>query len=374
MRKRSTVHPLSVHLGMAASNAEGIHSYSFGKMPSTLVPRLVEIVQGIKQYQECEHVTDRKELDIVWQSGFLRILRYSTASEADLQKKPLLIIPSLVNRSYIFNLNEDHSFLKYMEGQGIAAYLLDWGDIDIDAPACTMGEIIRGIIPHVCTEISRSHGGRKINALGYCMGGNLLLGSRAFSQDIDKILLLATPMDFHDPEFMLSGRVRLWQSHAFLLVQEKGFLPSEWVQVLFASLDPEGSAQKFASFSKKDPASEEAKLFIDVEDWLNDGVNMPAEIARHSISEWFGNNVLAANAWFVDGEHVNLATIEGRIFIVASGQDRLVPFSCAASAKEILRRAEIKILKADCGHIGFIASRQAAEKVWHPIATWVLEE
>ena len=57
-------------------------------------------------------------------------------------------------------------------------------------------------------------------------------------------------------------------------------LPVDLLQSLFALLDPWGVADKYRGFARLPPDSERARLFVALEDWLNDGVPLAAEVAR----------------------------------------------------------------------------------------------
>ena len=41
--------------------------------------------------------------------------------------RPVLFVPSLINRHYILDLSESCSLMRWMAGRGIRPLLLDWG-------------------------------------------------------------------------------------------------------------------------------------------------------------------------------------------------------------------------------------------------------
>ena len=57
--------------------------------------------------------------------------------------------------------------------------------------------------------------------------------------------------------------------------QSLGALPMEVLQAAFWSLDPERTVRKFAEFGRLDPASAEARRFVELEEWANEGEPLP---------------------------------------------------------------------------------------------------
>lgn len=54
--------------------------------------------------------------------------------------------------------------------------------------------------------------------------------------------------DFHAGTRTMLSQVQFWAPSAFPAIVEKGHLPMDWMQVLFASLAPGSAAKKFAFF------------------------------------------------------------------------------------------------------------------------------
>lgn len=368
MKKRTGPHPISVHLGMAAASAAGVNLYASKFTRSYSEAELVAMMRGIKLYQMSAHVTQRPGLTKCW--GCKSASLYSV-HDYDAGLEPLIIVPSLVNRSYIFNLNAQRSFVAWAAQRGVAVYLLDWGDVT-QGEGLGINEVLFEVITGAVKHVSEKHNAQKPNMLGYCVGGILTLGAaQAVSEDVGKIILLASPWDFHHPALELSSRVRSWSPFALASISDKGYLPEQWMQALFASLEPDASVQKFIKFANMEQGSEQAKLFTDVEDWLNDNVDISSDLAQHFLQKWFAENALVKNSWHLDGVHIDVSSITNEILIVASTGDHLVPYDCAMTVLNTLVSARCEVHRHECGHIGFIAGRNAVEAVWEPMLAWM---
>lgn len=365
---RQGPHPLLVHLGIIAANMSDIPGMKAQKRFS--VSDAEHLVHGIQMYQSHPYKRPNLPCEKVWQHGVTTLLKpLINDKTVKGDGAPLLLVPSLINKSYIFDLKEEKSLFRWLSNQGISVHLLDWGDIckeeNLDVTDLIETKL-NGAIIHLSEQYNRP-----VNILGYCMGGVLTLGAMHYASDIlGRVVLLASPFDFHDPKAKLYRDVRLLEPSTIMQAHQMGHLPASWIQSAFAGLDPDGAAKKFIDFADMDQGGKEAELFVSVEDWLNDGVDLPVNIAQHCIQNWFRDNVISKNDWFLGGENVDLQRLDYEILIIASQKDRIVPSTCAFAAQNVLRNSKINTLELDCGHISMMVGRRAAEQVWFPILEW----
>jgi polyhydroxyalkanoate synthase subunit PhaC len=370
---RQGPHPLPLHIGMAMAPRSPELCAQFQYPVPMTQDELAEMLRGIRLYQDHPCKARRAPMKTIWQSGATRLLCAQKKRRKKNEKTtPLVLIPSLINKADIFDLSKERSIYHWLEGQGIVCYLLDWGDFikekeqDIDIEYLIHQRLIPAL--RAVSEME----GRSIDCLGYCMGGTLLMAVQNRLKDIiRKTVLLAAPWDFHAPEMHLTNHVGVWMPAAMPMMHERGYLPSHWMQGLFATLDPEGSARKFIRFASLDQDSEAARLFVYVEDWLNDGVDLPGKLVHHCLQEWFIRNAPLKGTWRIENETIDLKKTTGKILIVASKRDRLVPLSSAGALKAQMPKATIDVLDVSCGHIGFIAGQNSMHDVWNPIAAWL---
>jgi polyhydroxyalkanoate synthase len=118
-----------------------------------------------------------------------------------------------------------------------------------------------------------------------------------------------------------------------------------------------------------DQDSDQARLFVAVEDWLNDGVDLPAALARECVVEWYGHNKPMRGEWLVEGEAVDPTRTPNPVLVVTSATDRLVPEESSHALARMIPQAQL--LQSTCGHIGMMSGRRAQGEVWQPIADWL---
>ena len=148
-----------------------------------------------------------------------------------------------------------------------------------------------------------------------------------------------------------------------------GGVPVELVQTWFAGLEPRAVVRKFARFAALDPRSPEARIFVAVEDWLNDGVALGAEVARECLVGWYGENRPARGAWRVAGEAVRPQRLRVPCLVALPTRDRIVPPASAAALARSLPAATV--LEPDGGHVGMVVGGQARLALWTPLAAWL---
>jgi polyhydroxyalkanoate synthase len=353
--------PLPVHVALA--NAAIVKMEARGQDGKALV---ADMLRGIKLYQDHPYHRPQNRMPVVWRGGTARL--YHCAA-----RKPVaaaLIVPSMINRAHILDLLPDKSFTRWLAAQGIDVYLLDWGDpADDDAAAATMDDIILNrLIPAI--DAAAEQAGRKIPlfGIGYCMGGTLLAAAAARTDKFAGVAFLASPWDFHAGDRVLQNHILAGTPSAMQRMATRPSLPVDWIQSVFAAVNEDRTVHKFANFAAMNQYSREAELFVAVEDWLNDGLDLPAAPARVCITEWYGENRPARGEWMVGGKVVDPVAITVPSLVVAPSRDRLVP---ADSALALARRLpQAAVLNPDIGHIGMMTGR-GAEGVWGRVATWI---
>ncbi len=318
-----------------------------------------DLVTGIARYRKSAYTRQLRDPPCVWDEGETRLLDYGGAG------RPVLFVPSLINRAYILDLMPGGSMLRWLAEQGAHPYLLDWGWPEAAERQFSLTDYIAGRLERALAAIPGP-----VVLAGYCMGG-LLAVAAALRQPakISALALLATPWDFHaaDP----AGAKRLGEALFMLepMMNMSGTLPIDALQTLFTMMDPHGVGEKYRSFAELDEASLRARRFVAMEDWLADGVPLAAPVARETLGGWYGANSTAAGRWRVAGLAVDPAALEMPSFCAIPARDRLVPPESATPLAALLKQATV--VRPAAGHIGMIAGTHAESSLWQPFAKWL---
>lgn len=323
-----------------------------------------DMTDGLKAYRASSHVAQRPARKVVWEKGSSRLLQ--ATPRANKNAVPVLLVPSLINRADIMDLDVRHSFAAYLGEAGFDVYLLDWGAPGTDEKTFTIDDYITQRLYPCFEQLNRPH------LIGYCMGGTMAAGAIAALDDqsnIRSLTLLAAPWDFHAGDRMMPMRMNAFALSAGPVMEQTLRLPVDWIQALFASIDPLFAFNKFRNFARMDPASDEARRFVIVEDWLNNGVDLTAPAANQAMQQWYIENQPFNGVWTLGKSLVDAGNIKVPTHVVAAGSDRLVP---SPSALAILAQIDAATkFEPAIGHIGMMASSRAIGTVWEPVTAFL---
>ena len=327
-----------------------------------------DLISGIAAYRRHPYARALDDPAAVWAESETRLLDYGDPDDGG-GGVPALFVPSLVNRAYVLDLAPGHSMLRWLATQGVRPLLLDWGWPTEVERRFTLTDYVAGRLERAMAAAAGMAGG-KTTLVGYCMGGTLAVAAAARRPELLSGLgLLAAPWDFHaaDPEQARTLARALPLFEPALAFNQT--LPIDLLQVLFALLDPWGVADKYRGFARLDQDGARARLFVALEDWLNDGVPLAAPVARECLAGWYGENSPARGTWRIAGMPVDPASVRLPTFVATPARDRIVPPESARPLASLIEGAVL--LEPAAGHIGMAAGGTAERVLWRPLRDWL---
>lgn len=327
--------------------------------PSAAVEAEAAFLAGIRAWHEHPWHRDLPDPPVRWHEGSARLLDYGGDGPV------VLFVPSLVNRWTVLDLMAGHSMLRWLAAHGAHPMLLDWGEPE---PTFTLTDHIAGRLVRAM-EAAKGHGGKLVLA-GYCMGGTFATAAAALRPDlVSGLALLAAPWDFHAGDVERLHKLTATCAMLEPMLRGAETVPVDLLQTLFALDNPAAVAEKFRKFGQLDPSSAAARLFVALEDWLNDGVPLPGTTARECMREWYRDNLPMRGKWRVAGLAIDPASIQVPAFAAVPRRDRIVPPESARALARLLPKATV--VEPDAGHVGMTAGRTADKLLWEPLRDWV---
>lgn len=327
--------------------------------------RLRHFIDGVLNYRR--HASQRRLSDwpVLWREGTTLLRDYRRGSDAAAPR--VLVVPSLVNRYYILDLEPESSFLADLGARGYAPFVVDWDAPGPEEQGFDLTRYIAGRLEGALDAVRREPGG-PIIVVGYCMGGNLALALALRRQkDIAALACLATPWDFHADGHVQAQLIGAIGRSMDPLFQVLGEMPVDVLQSFFASLDPLSILAKFRRFAEMQ--CDQARKFVALEDWLNDGVGLAAPVARECLTQWYGENTPALGKWRIAGEPVRPEALRLPVLAMVPAVDRIVPPKSALGLAQRLPQCET--ITPAAGHIGMMVGGSARAKVWDPLDAWL---
>jgi polyhydroxyalkanoate synthase subunit PhaC len=253
---------------------------------------------------------------------------------------PVILLPSLINPPDILDLDEETSLTGALAETGRQILLLDWGPASERSGLDVAGHVESLLLPLLDAL------GEPAAVVGYCLGGTMAIAAANLAS-VRHLVTLAAPWHFaRYPDESRAALGRLWeQSQA--ASQRLGALPMEVLQAGFWALDPERTVRKFAEFGELDSASDQARRFVTLEDWANEGEPLPLPAARELFENLYRDDAPGAGRWTVGGQPIAERPAVPTLHLVA-GEDRIVPPESAPDGDQ--RRIA-------SGHVGMIVGR-----------------
>ena len=250
---------------------------------------------------------------------------------------PAILVPSLINPPRILDLDKEVSLTAAIARMGRRTLLLDWGKADERSPLSVAGHIEELLAP-----LLRSIG-EPAALIGYCLGGTMAIAA-ANLVPVERVTTIAAPWHFANyPQSSKQALADMWR-HSEGAAQQLGALPMEVLQAAFWSLDPERTVRKFAEFAQLDPASPDARRFIELEEWANEGEPLPYPAAKELIEDLFGRDLPGSGKWSVANRLVADELAIPALHLTAL-HDRIAPCSTAPAGDQI---------EVPSGHVGMI--------------------
>ncbi|MFL6787017.1 MAG: alpha/beta hydrolase [Sphingomicrobium sp.] len=254
---------------------------------------------------------------------------------------PAVLVPSLINPPRILDLDDEVSLTRAVAAMGRRTMLLDWGAARDRSELTVAGHVEELLLP-----LLRSIG-EPVALVGYCLGGTMAIAA-ANLVAVERIVTLAAPWQFAAyPGPSHQALQGVWRNSE-VAARSLGALPMEVLQAAFWSLDPDRTVRKFAEFGRLDPRSPEARRFVELEEWANEGEPLPYPAAKELLDELFGTNAPGASAWKVGGRIVSDKVPAPSLHLTAE-RDLIAPPQTAASGE---------VVAIPSGHVGMIVGSE----------------
>lgn len=328
-----------------------------------------DFLSGVERYRASPSVRTLSDAPVIWHEG-TTLLRDYGLDEDPANKFAVLVIPSLINRYHVLDLDEKQSLMRGLSAR-FHPYLIDWDapgpdelGFDLDA---YFGKRLLPILDFLCQR----HDG-PVHVLGYCMGGTLAVAlAQLCPQQIKSLTCMAAPWDFHKGESHVKERMLALMTWLDPHLDGWGALPVDVLQSFFIHLQPFHLHDKFIRFAHE--ADEEAlRRFVLVEDWVNEGVPLSRFVARDCLHGWYIDNTPFQKKWQVLGKIIDPVSSKTPSCHIIPQHDKIVPKASALALAHAMRGAEI--IEPPYGHISMMTHAAARDELWPRLFDWLASQ
>jgi len=339
----------------------------YGQVTDAAIGRIRDMLDGVSAYHRHPYRRQPSDWPEIDTNGSLRIL--DCGPDLPAGAPTVVIVPSLINPSYILDLMPTRSLVRHLAAAGLRPLLLDWGEPGAAERLFTLTDyVVERVEPAIARAAEMA--GRPVKLLGYCMGGNLALAATVrHPEPVDRLALLATPWDFHADTAPLGRAVAAMLVRMTETLPVRDTVPVDLLQLFFSSLDPTLVDRKFRRFGRLDPNSQDAELFVAIEDWANDGMPLSRPVAQECLGDWYGDNQPAREQWLIGGKPIIPQSIRQPVLVVVPHSDRIVPPASALALADSIPQA--RQLRAPGGHVTMLVGPKSRNGLWHPLVSWL---
>jgi polyhydroxyalkanoate synthase subunit PhaC len=309
--------------------------------------------------------------DVVWQRGRAEVWRYRGGPVRYVQ--PILIVHSLVSRSYILDLRPGHSTIEFLVERGFDVFLLDWGIADERDAENTLETYVDEYLPRAVAAVLRESGGDELTLVGYCLGGTLaaLYSSAYDDAPVRNLVLMASPIDFSEMGAMVAGVVH-GRVEVDDVIDETGNIPAGTVYGGFFMQAPTVEVARYATLLEHLWNDEYVDGWQAMAQWSRDHVPFPGAVARQIIDGFIRHNVLMSGRIHLGGREVRLADARGEVLNAFAERDNVVPMPAAAPNSELVGApAHRHELRLNGGHVTFTTGKQAFQHTLPALSDWI---
>ncbi len=298
--------------------------------------------------------------DVVWRSGRTELWHYRN-DDVRLYP-PVLIVFSLVSRSYILDLTPGNSFVERLLESGFDVYLLDWGVPDERDADNRLEDYVDDYIPAGIARVLELSGSDEVNLLGYCFGGNLALLHAAHHLDspLRSLTVMATPVDFQQMGPLVDAFVT-GGLDVDTVLDADGNVPPQIILQGFRTLTPTSEVKRYVDLWEKLWNDDYVFAYQAMTGWSGDHVPFPGAAARDSVQMLVQDNGMVTDRLTVGGDPVHLQDIHVPFLTVLAERDHIVPERSTAPLIDLVGSPDKHELRLAAGHIGLVVGKTAAK-------------
>lgn len=300
---------------------------------------------------------------VVFQNDLMQLIQYAPSTD-QVATRPILFTPPTVNKFYLFDLQPQTSFFKWLVDQGHTVFVISWANPDAEHAAKDLSAYVTEGPVAALRAIEAATGETTVDMIGYCLGGTLTaiaaayLSAKGESERVGSATLIATLTDFAElgewSVFMGEKKIKAFDAH----LAAKGYVEAHDMAKIFSAVRANdliwSPAVTHYLMGEQAPASD--MLF-----WFADGSRMPAAMLSEYLARIIRENDLPHGRLVIDGIKVDLKAVTAPVWFVSLKEDHVSGWEATYKGVELFG-GPVTFLLGGSGHNAGVINPPSANK------------
>ena len=333
----------------------------------------LRFVNGIEWLvRDPKALVGRTPFDVVYQRDKLQIRRYHIGSVKPTYPIPVLLVPPLMVKPFIFDLQPRRSLVTTLIQRGFSVYLVDFGEPDKADAYVTLDDYVLDWLPTACRVTKEDAGASELSMLGYCMGGLFALFHTSVNEDqsVRNIVTIGTPLDTSKMGLM-AWAAKAAGSQMEFVAKQLGNIPGGLSSTAFKLLTPMKNVTRYADLFMNMWNEEYVNGFDAMNQWVAQFIDYPQGAFLQFTRDFMQQNKLVRGRMQFGGKVADLRKVRANLLAFAGSSDQIAPVEAARAIETAVGSKEKEFHVVHGGHMGVFAGSSAPEMVWEPAADWL---
>lgn len=310
----------------------------------------------------------RSPSDLYEVSEGVRLHRLHAVTE-ETHPIPVVLVPSLLSKWYIFDVHPARSLAAFLRDHGYDVWAIEWGEPWKKRPTPGFETYIDDYLSSAIDDIAGEAEVDHVTLLGYSLGGVMsTVFAAAYPDRVKNLVTLTTPIDFHK-----TGINAIYARYfpVDLFVDFWGNVPAWWFQTGYTFAAITRAPALVRAFRGDVRTSEGRKVVKEVRRWIWDDVPVAGEMFRTLIRDCYKENRLIRGDLTLAGRSIRLDRITASLLTISADSDSLCPVPAAQALNHAVATLDETAITVPGSHLGAVVGQEANQLLWTRIVDWL---
>jgi polyhydroxyalkanoate synthase subunit PhaC len=307
---------------------------------------------------------------VIWSRGRASLMHYTAGADAG--RPAILLVPSLINRSYIWDLRHGDSFVEHLLAAGYDVLCLDWGQPDARDAHNTMSTYVDDYMMAAVAAATRRCASVPI-VIGHCFGGLMaVLWAASTEQQPPALITLAAPTNW-DEVGPLSWLTRQGRIEPEDVLDETGNVPPAAMLAAFRMIRPLGDAVSYVTLLDRLHDREATQAIWALMVWARGHIPFPGTTFVEMIRKLSRENSLTTGKVAFGGRIRELSSITAPFLNIYGSKDHVAPPESVKPLMGLVGSQKAEQRELNAGHIGLLVGSTMRGKTMPTLIGWLDE-